>query len=233
MMQLLSLFSFSAIIAQAFTFSPSFTRTVNQKTQLYTYTTQEITALSERSPCLPFVLRPQGCKGYVGDVGFDPCYFSSRYEIEYLREAELKHGRICMLAWTGWVAVDLGARVYPVPDGWADINALSAHDAFVTIDSSDPQGFWASPLANLLYFLAIPEMYQFKRVNEMLTEGKSSRAAGDLGWDYLGFLKGKSQEDVDKMKLAEIKHARLGMLAFSGVVIQSTMAGHTEFPYVV
>mmetsp|Transcript_13108 Transcript_13108/g.16552 ORF Transcript_13108/g.16552 Transcript_13108/m.16552 type:complete len:234 (-) Transcript_13108:26-727(-) len=231
-MNLVSVFCFSVTIARALAFSPATSSAKKRSSQLFTYTTQEITALSERSPCLPFLLRPQRCKGYVGDVGFDPANFSSRWSMEYLREAELKHGRVCMLAWTGWVAVDLGARVYPVPDGWADINSLAAHDAFVTVDPSDPQGWWASPLANLLYAIAIPELYQFKRVNEMMTEGKTSRAAGDLGWDYLGYLKDKSQEDVDKMKLAEIKHARLGMMAFSGVVAQSIICGHTAFPYI-
>ena len=31
------------------------------------------------------------------DTGFDPLYFSDFLDIKYLREAELKHGRICML----------------------------------------------------------------------------------------------------------------------------------------
>ena len=32
-----------------------------------------------------------------GDRGFDPLYFSDFLDIKWLREAELKHGRICML----------------------------------------------------------------------------------------------------------------------------------------
>ena len=48
----------------------------------------------------------------------------------------------------------------------------------------------------------------------------------------MGFLKGKSQEEVDQMKLREIKHARLGMLAFAGVVTQSALdSGSQAFPY--
>lgn len=206
------------------------TKKNRKTTALPSATTDEIMKMTERSPCLPFILRPQNCKGYVGDVGFDPCYFSDRWNMEYLREAELKHGRICMLAWTGWVAVDLGFRVYPTPDGWSGISAFDAADAFSTIDATSAQGFWASPLANLFYALAIPELYQLSRVNEMLTEGKTSRAAGDLGWDFLSFLTDRSQEDVDRMKLAELKHARLGMLAFSAVYVQNQLGAH-EFPY--
>ena len=185
----------------------------------------------KKSKDLVNALNPSLSYGYVGDVGFDPFNISKNWSMKYLREAELKHGRVCMLAWSGWVAVDLGVRVYPVPEGWANLSLLSAHDAFVTADPSDPQGFWASPLANLLYAIAIPELYALKSVNHMLTEGKSEhRVAGDLGWDGLGFLTDKSKEDVDRMKLRELKHARLGMLAFGGVVTQAAM-GSESFPY--
>ena len=204
---------------------------VSKNTDLSCATTEEIQKLSERSESVPYLLRPQNLRGYVGDVGFDPFDISKNWSMEYLREAELKHGRVCMLAWSGWVAVDLGVRVYPVPEGWADLSSLSAHDALVTVDPSNPQGFWASPLANLLYAIAIPELYALKSVNQMLTEGKSEdRVAGNLGWDVLGFLTDKSKEDVDRMKLRELKHARLGMLAFGGVVTQAVM-GSESFPY--
>ena len=224
---------FTAMVANASAFltnSPQH-KPISRSSSLSVATTDELRNF-ERSESLPFLLRPQNLKGYVGDVGFDPLGFSDRFSMEYLREAELKHGRVCMLAWTGWVAVDLGFRVYPAPEGWMDLTSLSAHDALVTIDPSDPQGFWASPLANLLYALAIPELYQFKRVNEMLREGKcSTRAAGDLGWDYLGYLRGRTEEEVNEFKLQEIKHARLGMLAFSAVVAQSAYVGSEVFPY--
>merc|ERR1719384_1828294 len=77
-------------------------------TKLHLTSTDQVRSYRERSASLPFLPRPQNCKGYVGDVGFDPFSFSDRsFGMEFLREAELKHGRICMLAWTGWVAVDL------------------------------------------------------------------------------------------------------------------------------
>merc|ERR1719163_1299306 len=38
------------------------------------------------------------------ETGFDPLYFSDFLDIKFLREAELKHGRICMLASTGYLA---------------------------------------------------------------------------------------------------------------------------------
>lgn len=47
----------------------------------------------------------------AGDVGFDPVGFSSFIPIDFLREAELKHGRICQLAVVGFAATDLGLHL--------------------------------------------------------------------------------------------------------------------------
>ena len=222
----------SSIIATVTGFAPVQTHVSSSLQILNCASTDEVRKLTERSEALPFLLRPQNCRGYVGDVGFDPFQFSDRWSMEYLREAELKHGRVCMLGWSGWVAVDLGLHIYPVPEGWADLNSLAAHDALTTIDPSDPRGWWGSPLAFILYAIAIPEWYFWKSTSEMRMDGLSSdRVAGDLGWDVLGFLKGKTKKEVDLMKLKELKHARLGMMAFGGVVAQSAIAGSETFPY--
>merc|ERR1712029_632177 len=133
--------------------------------------------------------------GYVGDVGFDPFGFSNEFSVDYLREAELKHGRIATLAWLGWVMVDCGLRVYPssIIDGWAGKtsyetmelmspnNALTAH----------PDGFWESPFLQGMFICAIIECAQADPVNRMFA-GDPTRPAGDLNFDILQLLKGKS-----------------------------------------
>ena len=58
----------------------------------------------------------------------------------------------------------------------------------------------------------------------------SGREPGDFGLDPLGFLTGKSEEEVNKMKLMELKNGRLAMFAFSGVVTQAVLTGN-GFPY--
>jgi hypothetical protein len=47
----------------------------------------------------------------AGDIGFDPLQISDLVPLSWAREAELKHARVCMLAVTGWVVVDLGFTV--------------------------------------------------------------------------------------------------------------------------
>ena len=57
-----------------------------------------------KSKAMPFLSQPEGLDGSMaGNVGFDPLGFSSYIDVKWLREAELKHGRICMLAWTGCI----------------------------------------------------------------------------------------------------------------------------------
>ena len=43
----------------------------------------------------------------AGDVGFDPLGISNLIDVRWLREAELKHGRVCMLAATGMIVQDV------------------------------------------------------------------------------------------------------------------------------
>jgi len=179
------------------------------------------TALSvtERSEALPFLPKPQNLKGYVGDVGFDPLRISDYVPMDYLREAEIKHGRICMLAWLGFVSVDLGLRIYPLPPGLEGLTSATAHDASVK------QG----GMAHIFLTIAFLEMGSWLSVSSML-QG-SGRKPGDFGFDPLGYLKGKSEEEVNIVKLQELKNGRLAMLAFSGVVTQTILAGN-DFPYV-
>lgn len=58
--------------------------------------------MQDMSASVPFLSRPPALDGsLVGDVGFDPLGFTGKYDIRWLREAELKHGRVAMLASLG------------------------------------------------------------------------------------------------------------------------------------
>jgi hypothetical protein len=177
-----------------------------------------VTSLNAKSKALPFLESPPKCEGYVGNVGFDPFRFSDFTPVDFLREAELKHGRIAMMAWLGYVSVDCGLRVLPVPEALEGLTAATAHDASVL------QG----GLSQMFLFFGLLEVIDGIAIQQML-EG-SGRAPGDFGLDG-GMLKGKSAAYVEDMKLKEITHCRLAMLAFSGVVTQSVLT-QGPFPYV-
>jgi membrane peptidoglycan carboxypeptidase len=53
-------------------------------------------------------------KTYWENSGFDPLGFSEVFDIRVLREAELKHGRIAMLAVLGWIVQETApASIHP------------------------------------------------------------------------------------------------------------------------
>jgi len=205
-MKLLILFT---VLASATAFAPAFTGQRRNSVSLN----------YEKSEALPFLPAPPNLKGYVGDVGFDPFRFSDFAPMDFLREAELKHGRICMLAWTGFVSVDMGLRIYPLPEAYAGLTSVTAHDALVKYGAMGQIFLWIS-LAEVIGFISLQQML----------EG-SGREPGDFGLDPLGFIRDKSDAEVAEMKLRELKHCRLAMLAFSGVVTQSVLT-QGPFPYV-
>ena len=84
----------------------------------------------EMSPSVPFLRYPQVLKGWVGDKGFDPLGVTDALPVYWVREAELKHGRICMLATVGWIATDLGIR-FPGDKFQSVANSIEAHDKMV------------------------------------------------------------------------------------------------------
>merc|ERR1712008_46050 len=159
-----------------------------------------------------------GLEGYIGDVGFDPLRISDYFPMDYLREAELKHGRICMIAWTGFVAVDMGFQIYPLPEEYVGVSSINAHDA----------AWKFGAMGNMLVWIGAFEMVSWIAVQQML-QG-SGREAGDFGLDPLGFLNGKTEEQKNSMKLKELKNGRLAMLAFSGAVTQAVLT-QGPFPY--
>jgi len=171
------------------------------------------------SEALPFLEKPANLEGYVGDVGFDPFRFSDFVPMDFLREAELKHGRICQLAIVGFAAVDLGFRIYPLPEAYEGLTAVTAHDALVEYGA----------MSQLFLWIGVVETLSTVAVMQMLNG--SGREPGDFGLDPIGFLSGKSQDEIDDMKLKEITHCRLAMLAFSGMVTQAVLT-QGPFPYV-
>jgi len=169
-----------------------------------------------KSEALPFLEAPAHLDGTLaGDVGFDPFGFGAAYNIKYMREAELKHGRICQLAIFGYIAVDRGFYAPGAPH----VSSLAAHD--VTVKSG-----------HMLFLLCVVGAFEslgYTAIYQMLS-GETDREPGDFGLDGFNFLKGKSPEEVKRMQFYEIVHCRAAMLAFGGLVTVSAMFGK-PFPY--
>lgn len=166
-----------------------------------------------KSQALPFLEAPPNLDGSMpGDKGFDPLDLSSGIDLKWMREAELKHGRVCMLAVTGYITVDLGVLAPGAPA----VSSLEAHDVCVK------SGF----MLFLLGLVGVFEAISYPAIADMMS-GETDRTPGDFKLDPLGWAKG---DKLLKRQNQELEHCRLAMLAFSGVVTQSAMFNE-GFPY--
>jgi len=166
--------------------------------------TRQVTTLNaEMSKSLPFLVRPEKLDGSMaGDVGFDPMGLSDiQTDLKYARWAELKHGRICMLAIVGMVVqahFHLPGAQFQETDPFAAISAVGA--------------------ASNLQILAGIGVIELANFDKYYGEGEP----GDIGFGSQ-FLKGKSDEFIAKTKEQEITHCRLAMIAFTGAVVQTLL----------
>mmetsp|Transcript_17139 Transcript_17139/g.37170 ORF Transcript_17139/g.37170 Transcript_17139/m.37170 type:complete len:204 (-) Transcript_17139:332-943(-) len=171
---------------------------------------------SAKSKALPWLPNPSNLDGRIGANGFDPLGISEYFPVDYLVESEIKHGRVCMMAWAGYVAVDLGARIYPLPESMQGVTSATAHDPAVAFGS----------MGNMFIWIALFEMVGWIGLSQTL-QG-SGREPGDFGWGKQ--FMGKTQAEIDTMKLKELTNGRAAMLAFAGVVTQSVLYDK-GFPY--
>merc|ERR1719382_853171 len=162
------------------------------------------------------------CQGLVGSEGawgayqFDPVGFTKYTElVPYLREAELKHGRICMLAWLGLVVPDF----VRIPGERYSFEAIP-----VTIDAHDKLNGSVGVNFQILFWVAVVEFCCAKKVFEW----NSLEVAGDygIGTQFLP----KDEEGQKVMRLKELKNARLAMVAFGGAITQAALTRH-PFPW--
>ncbi|CEM01851.1 unnamed protein product [Vitrella brassicaformis CCMP3155] len=181
-------------------------------------TPQMLQLKGEASTALPFLRRPPALDGSLpGDVGFDPVGFSSLdknsdgnpgLDFYWFREAEIKHGRIAMLATAGILFVELVGTMpfFPYPN-------KSQMDVFWDVYRDKPALIFFS-----IIMIAVMEITS----GFAITAGRESglREPGDFKFDPLGFAKNKSPEAMKTMATKEVKNGRLAMLAAAGMILQ-------------
>ena len=141
----------------------------------------------------------------AGDMGFDPMRLSDiQADLKYARWAEIKHGRICMLAVVGIVVQQAGIHL---PG-----DAYSNSDIFGAVSTA---GFPVN--VQILLGMSAVELATFYK---HYGEGEP----GDLGFDG-GQLKNMSADQIATRKTSEIVHCRLAMIAFVGATAQTLLFG--------
>ena len=166
-------------------------------------------------------MKPKNLDGLVGNEEFDPFGLAEKFDIKWMREAELKHARVAMLATVGWLVQSAGIHL-PSPDGLYDV--ANPIDAF----------FHVGPGPLVQIFLAIGALESINhngKMGMMDMHVDSDREVGKFDLPIYGAsqLKGKTEAYIADMKLKEIRNGRLAMFAIGGLVHQTIVTGTDVF----
>jgi hypothetical protein len=173
----------------------------------------------------------EGMVGQLAPVGFfDPLGLSSGKtpaELKKYREAELKHGRVAMIAFLGMLT---GESFNPFFDGKITGPAIYQFQQADDLVSY----FWVI----VLFGVALVEGQNILTGWESPAETKNRASGlaglkedyvnGDLGFDPLGF-KPSDQDEFDVLRTKELQNGRLAMLGVAGIVAQELVNGKGVF----
>ncbi|CAE8685344.1 unnamed protein product, partial [Polarella glacialis] len=176
----------------------------------------------------PFLPKPANLEGLAGNEEFDPlelpsceqcCWeLSTTWDVRWMQEAELKHGRVCMLAVLGFVTEPM--LTFP--------GMTSAPDA--------TQAVYTAPIpamAALLFIAGSIESNAYNGKINMLDmfEGEGAkRQPGDLNFGKQFLPKDKAAEMDIRTK--ELANGRLAMLAIGGMIHHNIVVNGPLFPLI-
>jgi len=172
-----------------------------------------------------------GLPGGANILGeFDPAGFltngdkpKDKLEVYRLREAELAHGRVSMLAATGFFVQE---KFHPLFSG----------DGGPAIDQIPqlPIALWGGMLAGIAATEQLRIAKGWAKVDPNTNKAASALREGyypgDLGFDPLN-LKPEDPAELRLMQEKELSHGRLAMIAAAGFLAQEAVSGQTWGAY--
>mmetsp|Transcript_9028 Transcript_9028/g.11648 ORF Transcript_9028/g.11648 Transcript_9028/m.11648 type:complete len:247 (+) Transcript_9028:64-804(+) len=238
----LSVATVASLITTATAFAPSAQVSTVTNSRLYSQDDSEDAGLwgtptpkdgetqGDMSVALPFAPRPKLLDGKLpGDAGFDPLGFAGQdmQSLKYMREAEIKHGRLAMLATVGWPLAELYdkslAEAFNLP-------------VLLTKTGESPSvlngGLEKISPAYWVLVIAIAGIFEIDSATTQEEKGKDY-ILGDCGFDPLSFFPESKQEQFE-MQTKEIKHGRVAMMAILGFAVQEALYNTpvtTETPF--
>ena len=166
----------------------------------------------------------KGMPGITGPLGFfDPLGYCegddvTAGKVRFFREAELKHGRVAMLASLGFL---VGEQFHPLFGGNIDV------PSYVAFQETPLQPSFFPVVLSLAVF-EIFSIFSFDTPKDGLWSIKADHKAGDFGFDPLG-LKPTDPAELLEMQNKELNNGRLAMLAIAGMVGQELASGAKLF----
>lgn len=191
----------------------------------------------------PSLLAPASLDGSMaGDVGFDPLGFSLDKDgstkgsrLKFMRNAELKHARLAMLASLGWPASELYHK--ELADMFNLESILAADDKAPSVMNGGLLNGWVE--ATGVFTVVLAGILEFL---QMQKDKNNDVAPGDIGFDPLGLYSFRSSfglyvvgQELSReqkikdarldMELCEIKNGRLAMIGIVGMAFQEVVSG--------
>ena len=188
------------------------------------------------SKAIPYETAPALLDGsLVGDVGFDPCYLSTKADglgdyfsglfggnapndgLFWYREAELMHGRIAQIAVVGFIAPGFGTFA---GNEWSD-----------SFGYTNPlEALSKAPSASLFQIFAFMAILELRRVTIILEDGPNYKSGAAQKWGqgdgfFNPFNFNYSPAEYAEKQLQEIKHCRLAMVGLLGLIFQANASG--------
>lgn len=169
----------------------------------------------------------------AGDVGFDPLGFSkSKKTLYWMREAEVKHGRLAMLAAVGWPLSELWHKSIAATFNLDSI--LASNDRAPSLLNGGLSSVYASGM--LMMSIIIAGYLEGKAMNSGEVFWNANKpegyVPGNFGFDPLNLYNSKGNKMT--METAEIKNGRLAMIAITAYAFQEASTGLpvvVETPY--
>jgi light-harvesting complex I chlorophyll a/b binding protein 1 len=160
--------------------------------------------------------------GITKPWGFwDPAKFSTNCDgksLAFYREAELKHGRVAMLATLGII---VGEKFSPIL-GAAPAPAVLQ---FGKATAAGPATFWGAVIVAVSFLeLSLMNGQQWSTERNY----NNPLEAGDFGWDPMG-MKPKKPEELKTLQNKELLNGRLAMISAAGIIAQEMVTGKKIF----
>jgi len=134
-----------------------------------------------------------------------------------MREAEIKHSRLAMLAVVGWPLAELWDKTLADAVGLPTLLTKTGESPSILNGGLEK----VSPA----YWVAIAALAGIVELENMKAkDDKKDYVPGDCNFDPLGMFPSDKQGQMDMMT-KEIKHGRIAMMALLGFVVQEAVYG--------
>ena len=166
----------------------------------------------------------QDMEGITMPIGlFDPLGFSngaSTEALQWYREAELKHGRVAMAAFVGFL-VNYQGITFPadLTMSGEKFSSLGTGNPLLAWDNISDKGKWS-----ILGFIGLLEVLGEAEKPHYMRGGRPGQTAGPFGlrlWDPLNYNGGMDEETKATKRQMEVNNGRLAMIGAASFVAAS------------